>query len=103
MLGFCENIKSYKKLIPTLAAGCDLPVVTIDDDYIYPTDLLERLIVASNLWPETVVSTFVHRMTFEPNGFPNPIASGSDTAMQACRKTTYFQWVRAGFYTLLGV
>lgn len=42
-IGYCNNIKSYKKLIPTLKLYPDSIIITIDDDKIYPHDLVERL------------------------------------------------------------
>jgi hypothetical protein len=43
---YCQNIRSYKKLIPTLRQYPEDIIVTVDDDTIYPSDLLERLIRA---------------------------------------------------------
>ena len=40
---FCDNLRSYKKLIPTLLKyPCCIPI-TADDDIIYPEDFVERL------------------------------------------------------------
>lgn len=69
-IGFCKNIRSFKKIIPTLNLGLDVPVVTVDDDYIYPSDLLERLIFTSKSHPDTVVASFVHKMKFLDDGRP---------------------------------
>ncbi len=41
---FVKNLKSYKKLIPALKEFPDAVIITIDDDCLYATDLLERLI-----------------------------------------------------------
>lgn len=43
IIGYCNNIKSYKKLIPTLKLYPDSIIITIDDDKMYPHDLIERL------------------------------------------------------------
>lgn len=40
---FCKDIKSYKKLIPSLNTSADLPIVTIDDDVMYEPKFLESL------------------------------------------------------------
>ncbi len=45
IIGYCKNIKSYKKLIPTLKLYPDSVIITIDDDKIYPHDLVERLML----------------------------------------------------------
>ena len=43
IIGYYKNIRSYKKLIPTLKLYSDSIIITIDDDKIYPHDLVERL------------------------------------------------------------
>lgn len=41
---FYKNIKSYKKLIPTLKLYSDQIIITTDDDIIYPSDFVENFI-----------------------------------------------------------
>lgn len=43
---YCANIRSYKKIIPTLKLAPEATIVTIDDDVIYPQDFLEKLVCA---------------------------------------------------------
>ena len=38
---FCEDLKSYKKLIPTLIDFPDNPIITLDDDFYYNTNYHE--------------------------------------------------------------
>lgn len=45
-IGWCEDTKSYKKLIPSLKKYPNDAIITIDDDLIYPVDWLERLVCA---------------------------------------------------------
>lgn len=40
---FCEDIRSYKKLIPTLRLFPDSIIITVDDDVIYKKSLIENL------------------------------------------------------------
>lgn len=40
---FCEDIKSYKKLIPTLSLYPNDTIITCDDDVIYSPDMIENL------------------------------------------------------------
>lgn len=42
-INFCEDLKSYKKIIPTLIKHPDDLIITADDDLIYPIDHIERL------------------------------------------------------------
>lgn len=43
---FCEDLRSYKKLIPALKEYPNDAIITVDDDLIYEYDLLENLIRA---------------------------------------------------------
>ncbi|MFB9932395.1 hypothetical protein ACFFLZ_00630 [Photobacterium aphoticum] len=40
---FCENFKSYKKLIPTLKQFNNCNIITFDDDMLIPSNLLEDM------------------------------------------------------------
>lgn len=42
-IGFCKDLKSYKKLIPTLKEYPNDIIITVDDDVIYPYDFIENL------------------------------------------------------------
>ena len=41
---YCNDIRSYKKLIPSLNAFPDSAIITVDDDIVYDFDLVEKLI-----------------------------------------------------------
>ena len=43
---YCKNIRSYKKIIPTLQLTKDCNIITVDDDIIYPYDFIERFLLA---------------------------------------------------------
>lgn len=43
---YCEDIKSYKKIIPTLNYYSNADIITVDDDIIYPVDFIEKLVSA---------------------------------------------------------
>ena len=43
---YCPNLRSYKKIIPTLKLVPEATVITIDDDVLYPEDFVERLVSA---------------------------------------------------------
>lgn len=57
---FCPDWRAYKKLIPTLMAGHDVPIVTADDDVFYPKDWLENLLLA---YAEDKTAVHCHRST----------------------------------------
>ena len=51
---YCKDIRSYKKLIPSLKAFPDDIIITVDDDVIYGIDLLELLLNSYNQNKEMV-------------------------------------------------
>lgn len=62
---FCEDIRSYKKLIPTLRLCPDDILVTVDDDLIYKPDMLQKLYHAHLETPDCVLCTLAHQPIFE--------------------------------------
>lgn len=63
-VNFCKDIKSYKKLIPTLNEHSSDSIVTVDDDVIYPFDFLEKLHRAHLSAPDCVCYFRGHKMKF---------------------------------------
>lgn len=43
---FCKDIKSYKKIIPTLLRYPDACIITVDDDVLYDYDMVESLVTS---------------------------------------------------------
>ncbi len=64
---FCKNLKSYKKLVPTLKEYPDSNIITIDDDIIYPYDMIEGMVREHKLHPNCVIGNRVHRIVFDKN------------------------------------
>ena len=52
---FCEDIRSYKKLIPTLKMYPEACIVTIDDDVMYEIDFMDKLLRTHKKHPENVL------------------------------------------------
>jgi hypothetical protein len=65
---FCPNYKSYKKLIPTLHHFPDANVITIDDDILYPHDMIEILCKEHNQYPECVIGHRTHKIKLDSDG-----------------------------------
>lgn len=59
---FCSDIKSYKKIIPTLKLCPEDVIVTIDDDVIYRFDMLENLLRAYKKDPKYIYCNRMHRI-----------------------------------------
>lgn len=58
----CEDLRSYKKIIPSLVSFPDADIVTADDDVYYWSDWLKELILAAERFPGDVVAHRLHRM-----------------------------------------
>lgn len=64
---YCEDIKSYKKIIPTLSLYPKSNIITVDDDIIYPVDFIEKLISAHLNHPNHVCFTRGCNITLDKN------------------------------------
>lgn len=65
---YCEDIKSYKKLIPTLKKYPSSVIITADDDLYYPKSFVKGLITAHEQHPEYVHAYMVHQIVFKKDG-----------------------------------
>lgn len=65
---YCEDIKSYKKLIPTLEMYPDDIIVTCDDDLFYRENMLERLVQEYQKNPHRIYTHRAHRIRFTKAG-----------------------------------
>ena len=65
---FCKDIRSYKKLIPSLKEYPNDVIITIDDDVIYNIDLLEKMIRSYQNDPQYIYFNRGHLITFNKNG-----------------------------------
>lgn len=57
---YCEDYKSYKKLIPSLLAYPDDIIITCDDDLFYKKNMVERLLQAHQKHPNTICCQLAH-------------------------------------------
>lgn len=65
-----DDIKSYKKLIPTLQACPDDIIITIDDDLVYDYDIIERLYRSYLQHPDSINALRTHTIRFGSDGKP---------------------------------
>ena len=65
---YCEDIRSYTKLIPALKQYPDSCIITIDDDAMYEFDVVERLLESHLDHPEAVCACRMHRVGLDENG-----------------------------------
>ena len=64
---FCKDIRSYKKLIPTLERFPNACIVTVDDDMYYAKDWLIRLYNEFQKHPDDVCGHIFHKITYGNN------------------------------------
>lgn len=88
---WCEDIKSFKKLIPPLRDFPDAILVTADDDWHYPRHWLRSLYQSWRDHGQSFIHTGgVESITFDASGHPNPFALwrwNPDGAQPAFRHT----------------
>ena len=69
---YCEDIRSYKKLIPSLDEYPKSVIITVDDDVYYRKNLIERLLACHRKNPGKIICNDAHFPTFNQDGMLNP-------------------------------
>lgn len=64
---FCEDLKSYKKLLPVLKEVDNDIIITCDDDLYYSKNMIERLVEAHHDHPNTVCCQLAHGIRMQNN------------------------------------
>lgn len=70
----CDDLRSFKKLVPALQAFPDSYFVTADDDVYYPPQWLESLVAESRAAPGHVIGARVHLAGLSADGMLLPYA-----------------------------
>lgn len=65
---FCEDIRSYIKLIPQMQQTPKDAIITIDDDILYDYDVLEHLILAYLAAPDMIHCCRAHKIKLGEDG-----------------------------------
>ncbi|MEL7190768.1 MAG: glycosyltransferase family 2 protein [Pseudomonadota bacterium] len=78
----CEDLRSYKKLIPALIENPDCFYVTADDDVYYPPEWLAGLVASSKKHPDCVIATRSHMAHRDPEGMLAPYGTWELAASQ---------------------
>ena len=68
VIGWCEDMRSYKKLLPALEKYPDDILITVDDDLVYDDNMIEVLYECSTQFPNTVTAMRTHMMRFDAQG-----------------------------------
>lgn len=65
---FCENLYSFKKHIPAIETYPNDVIITVDDDFYYPSNFIKKLMVEYKKNPNRIYTHIAHRPTFSDNG-----------------------------------
>lgn len=76
---YCDDIRSYKKIVPTLIEEPNAFIVTADDDLAYQPQWLEKLIAGWDGDYKTVVAHRAHKIRLGSDNTPFLIKSGNGT------------------------
>lgn len=87
-----HDIKAYKKLIPALKEFPDSLIVTVDDDWYYPRNMLEILIEEHHQYPDDIICHAVTHPYLDENNKIRANKSTQDYAGTA----SYFNKILGG-------
>lgn len=76
-ISYCDDLRAYKKIIPTLECYPDAFIVTTDDDAFYKPNWLEGLVSVARQHPTDVVAHIVRRIALNHKKLPAPYAKWS--------------------------
>ena len=76
-----EDLKPHKKYFFAMQKFPNDIIVTVDDDVVYPGNLIESLLNRHAEYPDCVCARRVHKITFDKNGKINPYSKW----MEKCR------------------
>jgi glycosyltransferase involved in cell wall biosynthesis len=93
---FCQNFKSYKKIIPTLELYPEATIITFDDDINYPDNQVEKLLLAHFKNPIDIIANVARNITIK-GGKLQPYKTWSHTSQdQTGRARTHFLPIGVG-------
>lgn len=95
---FCDDLRSYKKLVPTLRLCPESTVVTIDDDAIYDSQLLEYLITPYLADPSRIYALRVSRIATDSEGALLPYRQWPTPSTEVCSHYNFFTGVGGVLY-----
>lgn len=59
---YCEDLRSHKKYFYSMIEFPENAIITIDDDTLYPEDLIDTLHKSSVKYPDTIISMLAHEI-----------------------------------------
>ena len=67
-----NNYKSHKKYLYVFKKYPDALIITVDDDLVYPKNMIETLLKGHKLYPNAVIARRVHKIIWNENGEIKP-------------------------------
>lgn len=95
IIGWYKNIRSYTKLIPTLKMYPDATIITVDDDILYPRNLIRNLIRTHHRYPNDICAHRVRKILTQ-----NGIIADYNKWTLSERRGIFSRW-RSGYDNLL--
>lgn len=104
-IDWCENLKSYKKLIPTLRKYPDSIIITADDDLLYESNRVELLVNAYKKGKNNLYCHRITRICFDKNQKITNLSrslyeNGNNYFSPLIRKSSAFNKLSGGAMTL---
>lgn len=99
-IAFCEDLKSYNKLIHSLNRFPEACVITVDDDSAYNYDVVEKLVISHNTHPSDICALTMRELVFGDDGKLLPYADWPHSAegSPANNKLAFFLGVGGVLY-----
>lgn len=87
---YCEDLRSYKKIIPTLSKFPDHFIVTVDDDVFYSRHWLKGLCETWCGNPNEIVAYRAHKISFNIDGSIKPYSNWQKNYMSRSKNDCLF-------------
>lgn len=71
----CADLGPGKKLIPTVKLYPGMPIIVVDDDLILTPDLTLQLMLEHHLYPDSIIASRVHRVSYASDGSLEPFSA----------------------------
>lgn len=89
---YCEDIKSYKKIIPTIEAYPNDIIITVDDDFYYQKKLVSNLVNAYRRDPAIVHCNTAHAVSFNKSLKMQPYNAWRHNIKENSKSVVFATW-----------
>ena len=96
VIEWCEDLKSYKKIIPALQKYPDSIIITADDDILYPEYWIESLVDAYNKDKNTIWAHRAHKILIKRKKLLPYVNWKQNIQNSPCEKAAYSNFCTTG-------